>query len=115
MVAGLFYAGVLLLAPVILRRDPSLGFVAIMFLFAVVWATDIAAYFAGRAIGGPKLWSAISPNKTWSGAIAGALGGVGAALVVVQRSRDLLSPQCSSLWRSSCPSPRKPATCSNPR
>ena len=38
-----------LLAPVILRRDPALGFVAILFLFAVVWATDIAAYFAGRA------------------------------------------------------------------
>src|SRR5437588_11730175 len=51
MVAGLFYAGVLLLAPLALRRDSALGFVAMLFLFAVVWVTDIAAYFAGRAIG----------------------------------------------------------------
>ena len=92
MVAGLLYAGVLLLAPAILRRDASLGFSAIMFLFAIVWATDIAAYFAGRAIGGPKLWSAISPNKTWSGAVAGALGGVGAALVVVNLAGLVVAP-----------------------
>jgi phosphatidate cytidylyltransferase len=37
----------------------------------VVWATDIGGYFAGRAIGGPKLWQRISPKKTWSGAIGG--------------------------------------------
>ena len=42
-----------------------------MFLFAVVWATDIAAYFVGRAIGGPKLMPQVSPKKTWSGAIGG--------------------------------------------
>ena len=46
---------------------PSIGFVAIIFLFAVVWATDIAAYFVGRAVGGPKLAPRFSPNKTWSG------------------------------------------------
>ena len=92
MVAGLAYAGVLLLAPVILRRDPSLGFVAILFLFAVVWATDIAAYFAGRAIGGPKLWPAVSPNKTWSGAIGGTLGGVAAALIVVKVAGLVIAP-----------------------
>ncbi|HZD91566.1 MAG TPA: phosphatidate cytidylyltransferase, partial [Pseudolabrys sp.] len=44
------------------------------FLFAIVWATDILAYFGGRTIGGPKLWPAISPKKTWSGGICGALG-----------------------------------------
>ena len=74
----------LLLAPILLRRDPALGFVAILFLFAIVWATDIAAYFAGRAIGGPKLWPAVSPKKTWSGAVGGTLGGVAAGLVVVK-------------------------------
>jgi phosphatidate cytidylyltransferase len=82
MLAGLCYAGVLLLAPVILRRDPALGLVAMLFLFAIVWATDIAAYFTGRALGGPKLWAAVSPNKTWSGAIGGTLGGVLAGLAV---------------------------------
>ena len=92
MIAGLLYAGVLLLAPVVIRRDPALGFVAILFLFAVVWATDIAAYFAGRAIGGPKLWPAVSPNKTWSGAIAGALGAVVAALIVVKLAGLVVAP-----------------------
>jgi phosphatidate cytidylyltransferase len=84
MVAGLIYAGALLLAPILLRRDPTLGFWALLFLFAVVWATDIAAYFAGRAIGGPKLMPAVSPKKTWAGAIGGALGGVVAGLIVVK-------------------------------
>lgn len=40
-------------------------------LFAVVWTTDIAAYAAGRAIGGPKLAPRLSPNKTWAGFIGG--------------------------------------------
>lgn len=92
MVAGLLYAGALLLAPVILRRDPSLGLVAILFLFAVVWVTDIAAYFAGRAIGGPKLWPAISPNKTWSGALGGLAGGTVAALLVVAMAGLVVAP-----------------------
>ena len=51
-------------------------------LFAVVWATDVAAYFAGRLIRGPKLCPAISPNKTWSGALAGALAGTVAGVAV---------------------------------
>jgi len=92
MIAGFLYAGVLLLAPIILRRDPALGFVAILFLFAVVWGTDIAAYFAGRALGGPKLWAAVSPNKTWSGALGGALGGVVAALLVVTVAGLVIAP-----------------------
>jgi phosphatidate cytidylyltransferase len=92
MVAGFAYSSVLLLAPVILRRDPSLGLVAIMFLFAVVWVTDVAAYFAGRAIGGPKLWPAVSPKKTWSGAIGGTLGGVVAALAVAKLAGLDLAP-----------------------
>jgi phosphatidate cytidylyltransferase len=48
---------------------------AILWLFAVVWGTDIAAYFGGRLIGGPRLWPSVSPGKTWAGAIAGALAG----------------------------------------
>jgi phosphatidate cytidylyltransferase len=92
MVAGFAYASVLLFGPVILRRDPALGFDAILFLFAVVWATDIAAYFAGRAIGGPKLLPAVSPNKTWSGAVGGTLGGVAAGLLVCKFAGLDLAP-----------------------
>ena len=65
----------MLIAPTVLRGDPALGFAAILFLFAIVWLTDIVAYFVGRAVGGPKLMPAVSPNKTWSGAIGGTIGG----------------------------------------
>ena len=65
-----------MIAPVVLRHDAALGFAAILFLFTVVWLTDIAAYFVGRAAGGPKLLPRVSPNKTWSGAIGGTLAGV---------------------------------------
>lgn len=70
---GVLYALVMFLAPVVLRGRPDaqLGMTAIFLLFAIVWTTDIVGYFAGRAIGGPKLAPSISPKKTWSGAIAG--------------------------------------------
>jgi phosphatidate cytidylyltransferase len=80
--AGAAYAGAMLAAPVVLRSDPKDGLIAIIFLFAVVWLTDIAAYFAGKLIGGPKLWPAVSPKKTWSGAIGGMAAGVAAGLGV---------------------------------
>jgi phosphatidate cytidylyltransferase len=82
--SGLLYAGALLTAPIILRRDHGLGLAAILFVFALVWATDIAGYFAGRAIGGPKLAPKISPNKTWSGAVGGAIGAVIAGIAVAK-------------------------------
>lgn len=84
--AGLFYAAALLIAPVLLRNDPALGFAAILFVFAVVWLSDIVAYFAGRAIGGPKLMPRISPKKTWSGAIGGTAGGVIGGVLVARYS-----------------------------
>ena len=77
-IAGLAYAGTVALAPVALRRDPEYGLVALLFLMAVVWASDIGAFFAGRLIGGPKLAPVVSPNKTWSGAVGGTLGAVAA-------------------------------------
>jgi phosphatidate cytidylyltransferase len=53
-----------------IRRQDE-GIVYTLWALALVWACDIGAYFAGRAIGGPKLWPAISPNKTWAGLIGG--------------------------------------------
>ncbi|MGZ3292120.1 MAG: phosphatidate cytidylyltransferase [Xanthobacteraceae bacterium] len=82
--AGVPYAGALGVAPIVLRSDNGEGFLAVIFLFAVVWTTDIAAYFAGRAIGGPKLMPRVSPNKTWSGAIGGTLAAVVVALALAQ-------------------------------
>jgi phosphatidate cytidylyltransferase len=83
LAAGVPYAGAMALAPIVLRSDAEFGFVAMIFVFAVVWATDIAAYFVGRAVGGPKLAPRLSPNKTWSGSIGGLAGAVLAAVLVV--------------------------------
>jgi phosphatidate cytidylyltransferase len=80
--AGIFYAFALLAAPLVLRHDPEFGFLAMILLFAIVWTTDIFGYFAGRAFGGPKLMPAISPKKTWSGALAGTLGAMVVAVLV---------------------------------
>lgn len=74
--AGLAYAGLLAIALACLRGDDNAGLQVTLFLFAVVWATDILAYFTGRSIGGPKLAPAISPGKTWSGAVGGAIAAV---------------------------------------
>jgi len=59
-----------------LRDLPGVGLALILWSFAVVWLTDIAAYFTGRKLGGPKLMPAVSPKKTWSGAIGGAVAGM---------------------------------------
>lgn len=79
---GVAYAAPVALGAIVLRADPQLGLAAIVWLFAVVWGTDIAAYFVGRAVGGPRLWRAVSPGKTWSGAVGGALFGTAASMAV---------------------------------
>jgi phosphatidate cytidylyltransferase len=82
--AGVPYAGAIGIAPIALRSDSEHGFVALVFLFAIVWTTDIVAYFLGRLIGGPKLMPRVSPKKTWSGAISGLAAAVLAAIVVAR-------------------------------
>lgn len=77
---ALVYAGMSGLALAEVRGDDLYGLLAILFVFAVVWATDIFAYFCGRALGGRKLAPAISPGKTWSGALFGAGAGVAAGI-----------------------------------
>jgi len=76
--AGILYAGVAEIASVSLRHDAAKGFVALVFVLLIVWVTDSGGYFAGRGIGGPKLWPRVSPKKTW----AGAVGGLVASLAV---------------------------------
>ena len=90
--AGMLYAAALLVPIVMLRNDSAYGLVAVLWLFAVVWAGDTGAYFAGRAIGGPKLAAAVSPNKTWSGAIGGAVAGVAAGMLVLLAAGFQLRP-----------------------
>jgi phosphatidate cytidylyltransferase len=54
-------------------RD-EFGFVWMLWLACVVVVTDVAGYFAGKALGGPKFWPRVSPKKTWSGTAAGWVG-----------------------------------------
>jgi len=84
-VAGFLYSGLTLVALIMLREsgDAASGLIAILFLYAVVWATDIGAYFAGRAIGGPKILPVVSPKKTWSGGIGGVISAIFAGIVVL--------------------------------
>lgn len=59
-----------------------------MIVVAIVVATDIMGYFAGRVVGGPKFWPKVSPKKTWSGVVAGWLG---AALVAIWGAEHLVA------------------------
>jgi phosphatidate cytidylyltransferase len=68
---GIPYLGLGGVALVWLRQPPVSGGVNVIVLLLIVWASDIGAYMTGRAIGGPRLAPAISPGKTWSGAVGG--------------------------------------------
>ena len=80
---GILYAALFMIAFAALRGDTPYGLGASAFLLAVVWATDIFAYFVGKTLGGPKLARAISPNKTWSGFLGGITFAVLAAVLVI--------------------------------
>lgn len=107
---GVPYVGLPCLALGWLRAMPLDGLLTLLWVLALVWATDTGAYVVGRKIGGPKLAPRISPNKTWAGlfggmAAAGIVGlavsaavpevspwlavPLGAALAVVEQAGDL--------------------------
>jgi phosphatidate cytidylyltransferase len=68
---GLIWILVALAALLALRSDPVAGRANVIFLFVLVWASDIGAYGVGRLIGGPRLAPTLSPGKTWAGAAGG--------------------------------------------
>ncbi|MEQ1713884.1 MAG: phosphatidate cytidylyltransferase, partial [Hyphomicrobium sp.] len=81
---GVLYVGLPAVMLLWLRSDGALGFWAVLLVVACVAATDTAAFFTGRQVGGPKLWPAVSPNKTWSGLIGGVTASALAAMALAQ-------------------------------
>jgi phosphatidate cytidylyltransferase len=78
---GFPYLGLGGVALIWLRQPPVSGGANVIVLLLIVWASDIGAYLTGRAIGGPRLAPAISPGKTWSGAIGGLAAAAATGLV----------------------------------
>ena len=78
---GVLYVCLAGFAFVWLRAQEPYGLLSILWAAAVVVSADVGGYFAGRIIGGPKLWPSVSPKKTWAGlggavALAFATGGL---------------------------------------
>jgi phosphatidate cytidylyltransferase len=78
---GVVYVGLAMVALLALRARPDDGWLAVLALFAVIWATDTGAFVVGRAVGGPRLAPTWSPGKTWAGAAGGVLSAAAVALV----------------------------------
>lgn len=83
---GMLWIALPSIALVWLALDPRAGWETTIWLLAIVWATDIGAFAAGRTFGGPRLAPRISPNKTWSGLLGGivcaaAVGGVAGVIL----------------------------------
>jgi len=74
---GVLYIGIGVLCLIELRHENEAGRANLLFLLLVVWASDIGAYLAGRALGGPLIWPQLSPAKTWSGSLGGLLLAMG--------------------------------------
>jgi phosphatidate cytidylyltransferase len=80
--AALLYVGMPALCLVAMRESLPHAFVVLLAVFVAVWATDTGALFSGNLLKGPKLWPALSPNKTWAGFLGGtAFGVIFAALI----------------------------------
>ncbi|EJF85588.1 phosphatidate cytidylyltransferase [Candidatus Bartonella washoeensis] len=86
---GFLYASFPVVSLCFLRGYETLGFCVVIFLFTIVWGTDIAGYFSGRAFGGPKLAPQFSPNKTWAGAVGGTFVGVSGGILVAFQFFDV--------------------------
>ncbi len=83
--AGMLYAGLPVLSLFYIHGQYD-GIDLSFWTLAIVWATDIGAYFSGRTFGGPRLAPVWSPNKTWSGLIGGMIAaeavGIGLTFVL---------------------------------
>lgn len=75
-IAAVYAAAIMIAGFGLIELRLSNGQSAILWLISVVVVSDVSGYFAGRILGGPKFWPAVSPKKTWSGTVAGWIGSV---------------------------------------
>jgi phosphatidate cytidylyltransferase len=92
--AGGYALAIMLAGYGLIELRESGGTTVILWLVAVVVASDVLGYFAGRMLGGPKFWERVSPKKTWSGTVAGWIGAalVGLVMVLAAGASWLLVP-----------------------
>lgn len=76
-----FTAAIVLAGLSLTQHLTNFGLVWMIWLIAVVVMSDVAGYFAGRTLGGPKFWPRVSPKKTWSGTVAGWVGAAAVGLI----------------------------------
>jgi phosphatidate cytidylyltransferase len=81
--AGAYALAIMLAGYGLVELRQEVGTSGVLWVISVVVASDVLGYFAGRMIGGPKFWPAVSPKKTWSGTAAGWLGAAIVGLVLV--------------------------------
>ncbi len=82
-VAGIVYVGLCFSFLSLCKRDfGGSGADVIVLILCVAWVGDTGAYFAGRFLGNRKLYEAVSPKKTWAGAIGGLAGSLTAVIVM---------------------------------
>jgi len=95
---GPFYAAAIVVGPMVARAREPEGLIIIIWLFLVVWISDIGAFFVGRSVGGPKLWQSVSPKKTWSGFIGGLLSGTVVPIFAVYAAKLWLAVEWLEGW-----------------
>ena len=93
---GVVYCAIPVFALLFVRRQDD-GLLLAFWMLAIVWACDIGAFFAGRAIGGPKLAPRLSPNKTWAG--------LGGGVVLASALAALLHLNYGLPWRMTAATP----------
>ena len=81
--------GIMIGALLLIHMRTEIGMTATLWIIGLVVITDIAGYFVGRILGGPKFWPAFSPKKTWSGTV----GGWAVVAVISFVVKDYVAPQ----------------------